>query len=81
MRLIVCDVCANLNEEVKYQEGTYGSLNITKFGRKTLLIVNFSKCPKYTYCSSKDIPIRMAFEIKYCPNCGAKMEVKQWVNG
>jgi len=70
----MCDVCANLTEEVKYQEGTYGSLSLAKFGRKTLLIVDFSKCPKYAYCSSKDVPVRQGFKIKYCPNCGAKME-------
>lgn len=73
----MCDVCANLTEEVKYQEGTYGSLSLAKFGRKTLLIVKFSKCPKYTEytnCSAKYVPIRQGFEIKYCPNCGAKLE-------
>lgn len=71
----MCDVCANLiNKEVKYQEGLYGSLSLAKFGRKTLLIVDFNKCPKYADCSAKDVPVRQAFEIKYCPNCGAKME-------
>lgn len=73
----MCDVCNNLTEtkEVKYQEGTYGSLSLTKFGRrKTLLIVDFSKCPQYADCSSKDVPIRMAYEIKYCPNCGSRLE-------
>lgn len=70
----MCDVCANLTEEVKYQEGTYGSLSLHKIGRQTLLIVDFNKCPKYSDCSAKDVPIRMGFEIKYCPNCGAKME-------
>ena len=69
----MCDVCGNLTEKVKYQKGSYGSLSLLKFGRKTLLIVDFNKCPKYADCSAKDIPIRMAFEIKYCPNCGAKL--------
>ena len=75
----MCDVCNNLTEtkEVKYQEGIYGALSLVKFGRKTLLIVDFSKCPAYADCSSKDVPIRMAYEIKYCPNCGAKMEVSE----
>lgn len=73
----MCDVCANLTEEVKYQEGIYASLSLVKFGRKTLLIVDFSKCPKYANCSAKDVPIRQAFEIKYCPNCGARLEEEQ----
>ena len=70
----MCDVCTDLTKEVKYQEGTYGSLSLAKFGRKTLLIVDFSKCPKYTDCSEKDVSIRQGFEIKYCPNCGMKIE-------
>ena len=76
----MCDVCNNLTEtkEVKYQEGTYGSLSLIKFGRrKTLLIVDFSKCPQYADCSLKDVPIRMVYEIKYCPNCGARLEEEE----
>lgn len=70
----MCDVCDNLSKEVKYQEGLYASLSLAKFGRKTLLIVKFSKCPEHADCSVKNVPIRQGFEIKYCPNCGAKME-------
>ena len=74
----MCDVCANLtNKEVKYQEGLYGSLSLAKFGKMTLLIVDFSKCPAYVDCSAKDVPIRMSFKIKYCPNCGAEMEIER----
>lgn len=74
----MCEYCRELTDSPReYQRGTYGSLSLVKFGRKTLLIAEINKCPKYAKCTSKEVPIMQGYEINYCPNCGAKMDKKE----
>ena len=71
----MCEYCRDLTASPReYQHGTYGSISLVKFGIKTLLIAEMNKCPKYVKCTSKEVPIKQAYEINYCPNCGEKMD-------
>jgi hypothetical protein len=73
----MCEYCATWKEhETVYQEGTYCDILISNFmDRPTLVVANLHKgCPKYAECSAKEINMKSAFRINYCPNCGEKME-------
>lgn len=70
----MCEYCRELMDSPReYQRGAYGSLSLVKFGRKTLLIAEINKCPKYAKCTAKEVSIMQGYEINYCPNCGEKM--------
>ena len=73
----MCEYCSRGWSEVPYQEGTYGKLYFVGFGRKNLLVFEPHLCPPYAECSCKDVPIRMAFLINYCPNCGADLRERK----
>ena len=74
----MCEYCKELTASPReYQRGTYGSISLVRFGKKALLIVEQNKCAKYVKCVSKEVPIKMGYEINYCPNCGAKLDEKE----
>lgn len=56
-----------------YQSTIYTKLYINTFGEATALVVENNGCPSFALCDMKDIPIRSAFIIKYCPECGRKL--------
>lgn len=69
--LNVCEYCSGDNAE--YQYTPYAKLYIeTVCGKKTF-IVECNPCPPYANCCMKGVPVRSAFIINYCPNCGRKM--------
>ena len=63
-----CDFCNG--EKTLYQETIYTKMFINTFGNKTVIEIECNRCPPYSRCSMKDIPVRSAFIIDYCPNCG-----------
>ena len=62
---------------VEYQHTTYAKLYMSNFFDEKRLEVEHNLCPPYAECSMKNLPVRSVFKINYCPNCGAKLYVKE----
>lgn len=71
--LTMCKYCEN--GKTLYQKSRYGGrLYINTFGKARTLEVELKRCPPFADCCMKDIPISVVFLIKYCPECGRKLE-------
>ena len=66
-----CEYCSG--ERVEYQRTINTKLYMNTNGMARTLETECDHCPPYVQCSLKGIPIRSAFPINYCPNCGAPM--------
>lgn len=69
----MCDYCSN---DKIYQTSNYCDIAIedSPLG-KTLVVKNIKKgCPPYANCSCKDMNVNAVFLIKYCPECGKKLD-------
>lgn len=67
----MCQYCEG--DSVKYQESRYSDLYINSFGKAKHLVVEINVCPPYADCSVKNMIRRSAFQINFCPNCGADL--------
>ena len=67
-----CQFCEGKN--ALYQQTNNTKLYINTFGKARTLEVECNPCPPHADCSMKNIPARSAFIIKYCPECGRKLE-------
>lgn len=63
-----CPYCNGVKTE--YQHTRHTKLFIDTFGKSQVLTVECNACPPFAKCCSKDLPVRSAFIINYCPNCG-----------
>ena len=70
-----CEYCSG--DKAEYQSTPYAKLNIETILDKKSLVVECSLCPPYVDCCMKCTPVRSVFKINYCPNCGAKMNLKE----
>lgn len=67
----MCSFCNG--ERTLYQTTIDTKIYINTLGKATALEVVARVCPPYCNCSMRDIPLRSAFIIKYCPECGRKL--------
>lgn len=67
-----CEYCRG--EEALYQHTNTTKLYINTFGRARTLVTECDYCPPYANCSAKNVPARSAFVVKYCPECGRRLE-------
>lgn len=70
--LTMCKYCEN--SKALYQKCRYGDLYLNTFRKSRTLEVKLKGCPPFADCCMKDIPISVVFLIKYCPECGRKLE-------
>lgn len=67
-----CEYCSGAFAE--YQHTINTKLYINTFGKARTLETECNSCPPYARCSMNGIPVRSAFIINYCPNCGRKLD-------
>jgi hypothetical protein len=67
-----CEYCSGRRTE--YYHTTNTKLYINTFGNAQALETECNPCPPYSDCSLRGIPVRSAFIINYCPNCGRKLD-------
>lgn len=67
-----CEYCAGTSK--LYQHTIHTNLYINTFGKARTLVVECYPCPPYADCSHKGTPARSAFLIKFCPECGRRLE-------
>ena len=67
-----CEYCSGRRTE--YYHTTNTKLYINTFGNAQVLETECNPCPPYSNCSLRGIPVRSAFIINYCPNCGRKLD-------
>ena len=65
----MCDFC-KAKEPIKSNWGEY---RIEEFGRGFVLTCKLNNCPPYADCSRKEMNIKMAMQIAFCPMCGEKL--------
>lgn len=70
-----CEYCKGL-KRVSYQESHSVKLYINSFVDARTIEVEANKCPPSLGCGLSNIPVRAAFIINFCPNCGADMRPK-----
>lgn len=73
----MCEYCKGWEDDDRlYGENIYCDIYIGRALNKPSLIVKHIRkgCPQNTDCYVKDKAPKVAFVIKYCPNCGAKLE-------
>ena len=68
-----CEYCRE--EKVLYQYTNTTKLYMSTFWKARTLEVECMPCPPYSDCSRNGFPALSAFRIKYCPECGRKLEV------
>ena len=66
-----CEYCSG--DRVEYQRTASTKLYISTLGKARTLAVECNRCPPYAQCSMNGVPVRSAFPINYCPNCGRKL--------
>lgn len=67
-----CEYCEGTSK--LYQHTTHTNLFLNTFGKARTLVVECYPCPPYADCSHKGTPARSAFLIKFCPECGRRLE-------
>lgn len=65
---MMCEFCEG--KETEYQHTYHTKIYIGTFGKRRTLEVEAVRCPPFARCSSKNIPVRSAFYINFCPECG-----------
>lgn len=70
-----CEYCRG--KEMLYQYTNATKLYINTFGKARTLVTECIPCPPYSDCSMRGVPSRSAFIIKFCPECGRKLEVEE----
>lgn len=63
-----CAVCYGGKQG--YRHTLHTTLFVDTFGKKRVLLVESSGCPPFAECALKDKPLRSAFAINFCPECG-----------
>lgn len=71
---MMCKFCEE--SEIEYQHTHHTKLYIGTFGKRKTLLVEATRCPPFARCSSKDLPIRSAYFINFCPECGRDLRVE-----
>lgn len=71
-----CEYC-NGSGRVPYQETHSVKLYLNSFGDARTIEVEADKCPPMIGCMLSKIPLRSAFIINFCPNCGADMRKEE----
>lgn len=72
----MCEYCKGWNDDDRlYGENVYCDICIGKvFNKPSLIVKHIRKgCPQNAECCVKDKAPKVAFVIKYCPNCGEKL--------
>lgn len=69
-----CEYCRG--EKALYQHTHTTNLYIDTFGKARTIVVECNPCPPYANCCHKGTPDRSAYIIKFCPECGRKLEVE-----
>ena len=67
-----CEYCRG--EKELYQHTHTTKLHVNTFGAARTLEVECVPCPPYANCCMKEVPARSAFIIRYCPECGRKLD-------
>lgn len=67
-----CEYCSGKFAE--YQHTVNTRLAISTFGKARTIETECNPCPPYANCSMKGVPVRSAFLINYCPNCGRNLK-------
>lgn len=67
-----CEYCRG--EKELYQHTHTMKLHVNTFGAARTLEVECVPCPPYANCCMKEVPARSAFLIRYCPECGRKLD-------
>ncbi len=67
-----CEYCRGA--ESIYQHTNTTKISIKGQLGKKALIVESNPCPPYADCCMKDVPDRSAFIIRFCPECGRRLE-------
>lgn len=72
----MCEYCKGWkDQDILYGENVYCDICIGKvFNNPSLIVKDIRKgCPQHSDCSAKNNAPKVAFVIKYCPNCGEKL--------
>lgn len=67
-----CGYCRGV--ESIYQHTNTTKISINSFGKARALMVECNLCPPYSDCCARGVPDRSAFIIRYCPECGRRLE-------
>lgn len=67
-----CEYCRG--EKALYQHTKTTKLYINTLGEARTLEVECEYCPPYADCALKNVPARSVFVVKYCPECGRRLE-------
>lgn len=73
----MCEYCKGWeDEDILYGENAYCDICIGKvFNHPNLILKDIRRgCPQYSDCIGKLNAPKIAFAIRYCPNCGQKLE-------
>lgn len=69
---MACEYCKGGRQ--LYQSTSVANVYLNHLGLQRTLEVECSCCPPYANCCMKDIPVRLAFLIHYCPHCGENVK-------
>ena len=69
-----CQYCKG--KSALYQHTNHTRLYINTFGKARTLVTECIPCPPFANCCLKNNSARSAFIIKFCPECGRKLEVQ-----
>ena len=62
---------------VPYMESSYFDLYISREFLDAGLLVRWHGCPPFARCSANGLNTEVFFPIKYCPECGAPIEIEK----
>lgn len=69
-----CPVCVTDGSAPVYQSTRTMEISVNCSNGASALVVESDKfCPTNSNCGMKNVPVRSAFIIKYCPECGRKL--------
>lgn len=69
-----CQYCSG--EFAEYQHSIHTKVYINTIGKAQALITECNACPPYADCSMRGLPVRSAFVINFCPNCGRRLDAE-----
>lgn len=70
----MCEYCdENATDLIVYQETRDIQLFINAGGNASALYIEADGCPDIARCGLHHVPLRGAFIINFCPNCGRKL--------
>ena len=71
-----CEFCGG--EKTEYSDSAYGKFSILKDRLVGWCIAaEFSQCPPFADCAVKNMKLTHLRQIKYCPNCGRKLDLEE----